>query len=115
MNSPVVQTPRSASGDSAGLAQEVASVSPLQCALLDIWPDIDVLPFDRTDPAAVDHAVRSNETGDTLFNFVWLEMADLRGDDLEVALKAIRRGADDLSTVADALEQRLAPGSSPSF
>jgi len=68
------------------------SFNKSQLALLKSYSGFEFLGLDASDPAGVDAAVRSRSTHDTLFDFLWIELADVGDDDAERALnKAIRQ------------------------
>lgn len=51
-------------------------VTPFQTVLLKAYPDIDLLRINPESPRDVDRTVRRHRTGDTLFDFLWLELDD---------------------------------------
>jgi hypothetical protein len=80
-----------------------------QKALLTSYPNIELLPLDPSNEAEVDAAVASGSTGDTLFEFLWKEMADHSGDP-ENALEALDHAIRDVRAVREAvMEVRSAP------
>ncbi|HRY01557.1 MAG TPA: hypothetical protein P5256_00405 [Beijerinckiaceae bacterium] len=87
----------------AGDAPAPVAPHPFHALLLASYPNVDLLPFDPSDYSAVDAAVRNNETGDTLFNFLWRELSDLAPDDREDALARILAVERDVQAVYRAL------------
>lgn len=63
------------------------------------YPNADLLPFDPSDHAAIADMVASNATGDTLFNFLWREMAHLDPTDTEGAYERIQSALRDIQAV----------------
>lgn len=84
-----------------------------QKALLESYPSIELLPLDPSDEAEVDAAVAGGSTGDTLFEFLWKEMADHAGDP-ENALEALEHAIRDIRAVRDAVMHIQAAPRAPS-
>lgn len=74
----------------------------LQKLLLAAYPNVDLLPFDHADEQDVEAAVQDGRTGDTLFDFLWREMADHSGD-AENALEALDHAMRDIRSVREAV------------
>jgi len=54
----------------------------LQLALLQSFPNRDLLPFDVNDVAAVEAAVDARATGNRIFDLFWRELADADEDSI---------------------------------
>lgn len=75
----------------------------LRKILLTAYPQIDILPIDPDDLRQVDEAVRNEETGDALFNFLWRELGEAgRSDE---AIRVLDQALEDLQAVRDAIEE----------
>ncbi|MDE4914367.1 hypothetical protein PQI07_27225 [Methylobacterium sp. 092160098-2] len=74
-----------------------------QKLLLAAYPNQDMLNFDPTDERQVEDAVREGSTGDTLFDFLWKELADHSGDEVEHVLKSLDQAARDIQAVREAV------------
>jgi len=79
-----------------------ANRHPLHVLLLANYPNADLLPFDHSDHAAITTLVAADHTGDTLFNFLWRELADLEPDDEAGARERIESALGDLQAVQKA-------------
>ncbi len=75
------------------------SFNRFHALLLASYPNADLLPIDRNDLGAVDMTVRAHETGDTLFDFLWLEISDLGEEGLQSVLKGLDTAIRDLQAV----------------
>ena len=73
-----------------------------QQALLQSYPNIDLLPLDVSDVADVAFQVKADATADTLFSFLWRELGDAEGKD--EAVKNLMRAMSDIQTVIDAID-----------
>lgn len=73
-----------------------------QAALLNGYRNVDTLPFDRNNPDDVQRAVDTRTTGDSLFNFLWNELADA-GSAAE-AIEMVESAIADLNSVLPKLE-----------
>lgn len=67
--------------------------------LLRSYPGTDVLPLDLNDHESVAQAVAEDRTGDTLFGFLWRELAD--AETHHACLDLLAKAADDLLAVSD--------------
>jgi len=76
---------------------------PFHAALLAAYPSLDLLPFDLTDYSAISKMVAANQTGDTLFNFLWRELSDLDPADRSDALARLSAAMRDIDAVYQAL------------
>lgn len=84
-------------------------VNEFQKALLASYPNIELLPFDASNEEEVATAVADGRTGDTLFEFLWKEMADHTGDP-DNAVEALEHTIRDVKAVRDAvMDIRSAP------
>jgi len=73
--------------------------NPLHLMLLESYPNADLLPFDHCDHAAIATLVDADSTGDTLFNFLWRELAELDPSDEAGARERIASALHDLEAV----------------
>ncbi len=76
-------------------------INRYQRLLLEAYPDLDLLPIDPKDHREVDDTVRSHETGDTLFDFLWLELGDVGDAGPEDALRSLDQAIAELQKVRD--------------
>jgi len=74
-----------------------------QIALLQSYPDIDLLPFDAADPFDVERAIKENTVGAPLFTFLWNELDD-DCDSVLVADNRISSAIGDLMAVQTAIQ-----------
>lgn len=76
------------------------------------FPNGDLLPLDLEDGESVAEAVKGHDTGDTMFNFVFIELGE-NGPDLsrQEALARIYHARDDIEAVIQAIED--APDDDP--
>lgn len=90
-------------------------INRFQRLLLESYPNIDLMPFDPSDHVEVDTMVRNHMTGDTLFDFLWMEMAN-HGDEgplriikaMDMAIAEIQKVSDHISNHdADAMLETL--------
>jgi hypothetical protein len=73
-----------------------------QTRLIKAYPSVELLGIDLDDPAAIEEAVHSKDgTGDSLFDFLWIELKDVT-DDVE-ALRRIDIAIGDLHVVRSAI------------
>lgn len=75
-----------------------------QKLLLENYPEIDLLPFDAGDEAAVEAAVAERTTSDTLFEFLWKELADHDGDSPDDVLKTLDQAMRDIFVIRRAVQ-----------
>jgi hypothetical protein len=74
-----------------------------QKLLIETYPSIDLLGLDAGDEAGVEAAVAGNSTGDTLFEFLWRELADHEGDSAEHVLKTLDHAVRDILVLREAV------------
>lgn len=67
------------------------------------YPNGDLLPVDLGDGEAVAKAVGYNHTGDTLFNFVFIELGE-KDLSRQEALARMYHASDDIEAIINALE-----------
>jgi len=75
-----------------------------QNLLLESYPIIEDLPIDPDDVDEVDELVEAGEVGDTLFEFMWKELA--RADGKEDAMAVLAKAMADLNEVGEALARQ---------
>ena len=80
-----------------------------QKLLLEAYPNVDLLPVDTSDENRVEAAVRDGATGDTLFDFLWRDLADHSGGDAEHVLKTLDQALQDILAVREAVAALPAP------
>lgn len=82
-------------------------INEFQRHLLESFPDIDLMAVDPTDEEGVDHAVRNRTTGNTLFNHLWLEFAEVEKKGAEGKpdiLRILENMSDSIQAVRDQIE-----------
>jgi len=79
------------------------SPNPFQLKLLRSYPNVQHMSIDPDDPVAVERDVATGRTGDTLFDFLWIEMKEA-ATDKEEALRLLERAMEDIQAVRDAIE-----------
>ena len=88
----------------AAAGPAAAPANPLHVLLLRSYPNADLLPFDHSDHAAIATLVAADATGDTLFNFLWRQLAGLDPSDEAGARERIAGALNDIQTVQRAFE-----------
>lgn len=78
-------------------------VSGLQQSACEAFPNADLLPIALSDGRAVTQAVENRTTGNSLFDFVFIETSDLDDLDTGEAYFRLRRAAGVLRYIADSL------------
>lgn len=74
-----------------------------QKLLIEAYPNIDLLGLDVGDEAEVEAAVAGGSTGDTLFEYLWRQLADHEGDSAEHVLKTLDHSVRDILAVREAV------------
>lgn len=85
------------------MTSDKKQTNPYQRALIEGYPAVDLLPFDTEDHDEIQAAVDSDETGDTLFTFLWRELSDLGEDDPQAVAETLGRAIEDIRAVQDVI------------
>lgn len=79
------------------------SVNRFQKHLLSTYPMVDLLPLNLGDPDRVDRLVRSQGSGDGLFDFLWKDLANFSDDaDPAEVIDRVRLARRDIEMVEEA-------------
>lgn len=85
----------------AEIADTTGQVKENREILLKGYPFIDLLPIPLDDHDQIDKLVKSDETGDTLFNFLWRELSSIDKDEV---IPNLEKSINDLSAIYAAFQ-----------
>ncbi len=77
-----------------------------QKTLLATYPSVGMLPIDPADPESVEEVVTNDGVGDTLFTFLWRELADVGDEDAADAVRALNVAIADILAVKAAIVEK---------
>ena len=84
------------------------AINPYQMALLEVYPGRNDLNFDPRNPMAAAQSVFMDDTGDSLFTFLWRTLAHRDPKNVTGVIKAMDLALSDLQAVKTGLIQRFA-------